>query len=235
MSCATPATPVRRVAVLGKGGLAVRACELVAAAEDMVLDAVVPVADEPDWDVALSAQVAARWPDARLVSGGDWHPLAEDPPDLLLSVLYDRIIGPELFERCGRAVNLHPGPLPRYRGVRPVNWALHNGESMHGVTLHEIDRGVDSGPVISQALFSIWPQIDEVRDVWKRSTEVARVLLEQTLPRLESIVAVPQDASVATTYRRSQSCGLGDRQGWSREHGSALPRACGIKEEQDGS
>lgn len=219
--------PVRRVAVLGKGSLAVRACELIASAEDLTLDVVVPVAEEPDWDQRLSTHVARHWPDTTLVPDGDWRALVGGGHyDLLLSVLYDRIIGPELLAECGRAVNLHPGPLPRYRGVRPVNWALRNGERTHGVTLHEItegDQGVDSGPVLARSVFTIWPEIDEVRDVWARCVAVGRTLLEETLPRLDRITAVAQDPSAATTYRRAQSHLLGDRAGWAREHAEAQP------------
>lgn len=80
------------------------------------MSAVLPVAEEPDWDRHLSAYVGRRWPATTVVTGGDWRALLGGRYDLLLSVLYDRIIGPELLAESGRALNLHPGPLPRYRG-----------------------------------------------------------------------------------------------------------------------
>ncbi|GAA3846919.1 hypothetical protein GCM10022226_83200 [Sphaerisporangium flaviroseum] len=40
-----------------------------------------------------------------------------------------------------------------------MNWALRNGETVHGITIHRIDTGIDTGPVIAEALFSIWPDI----------------------------------------------------------------------------
>ncbi|MEV0373323.1 formyltransferase family protein [Streptomyces sp. NPDC050636] len=216
---------VKRVALLGKGSLAIHAGELVARAPDMSLDTVVPVADEPDWDTGLSDHAARHWPHALLLPSGDWRELEPDRYDLVLSILYDRIIGRRLIEGSGRAINLHPGPLPRYRGVRPVNWALRNGERMHGVTLHEIDEGIDSGPVLAQALFTIWPEIDEVRDVWARSMAVARTLLDETLPRFDRIPAVPQDQAKALTYYRAQNHELGDRSDWTRAQSTSLLKA----------
>ena len=120
--------------------------------------------------------------------------------DLVLSVLYDQIIGPDLINRAERIINFHPGRLPHYRGVRPVNWALHNREHLHGVTIHTIDTGVDTGPVLAEALFSIWPDTDEVQDVWQRSMEHGRILISHTLPRLGHIIPRPQDETLAATH-----------------------------------
>ena len=40
------------------------------------------------------------------------------------------------IDSCKNIINLHNSPLPKYRGVRPINWALKNGEHSHGVTIH---------------------------------------------------------------------------------------------------
>src|SRR5689334_2236181 len=70
--------------------------------------------------------------------------LAGPPPDLLVSVDFDRILGPEVLAlaRLG-AINAHPGMLPRYRGVGVVTWAVQNGEPEVGVTVHHMDEGID--------------------------------------------------------------------------------------------
>lgn len=91
---------------------------------------------------------------------------------------------------------------------------MRNGERLHGITIHEIDEGIDSGPVVAKAHFSIWPEIDEVRDVWDRSMAMGRVLIAETLPRLDHLEAVPQDESQATVYFSSQNHQLGDRLDW---------------------
>ncbi|MHA6763349.1 formyl transferase [Streptacidiphilus sp. PAMC 29251] len=212
---------MKRAAVLGKGSLAAHACAAIAALPDTVLETVVPIADEPDWDIRLSDYVAGRWPATRIVRSGDWRGL-EGRFDLVFSVLYDRIIGPDLIDRADRIINFHPGRLPHYRGVRPVNWALRNREHLHGVTIHVIDTGVDTGPILAEALFSIWPDFDEVRDVWQRSMKHGRLLISDTLPRLDLIVPRVQDEAQAATHRSRDNHQLGDRGGWTRHASGRL-------------
>lgn len=62
---------------------------------------------------------------------------------------YDTILSKELAENDAISIiNIHGGELPKYRGANVLNWALINGESYLGVTIHEIDRNVDSGPIL---------------------------------------------------------------------------------------
>lgn len=72
-------------------------------------------------------------------------------PDLIISTYYRNILPREVLDipRLG-SVNVHPGRLPHYRGPIPTFWALVNGESSCGVTLHFMDAGVDTGPIIAQ-------------------------------------------------------------------------------------
>jgi methionyl-tRNA formyltransferase len=44
--------------------------------------------------------------------------------------------------------NLHPGPLPQYAGLNTPSWAIYRGETSHGVTIHRMDAGIDTGPVV---------------------------------------------------------------------------------------
>lgn len=211
---------MRRAAVLGKGALAAHACETIAALPDVTLDTVIPNAVEPDWDLRLSDYVVRRWPSVRLLRSGDWRDLEPGRCELVFSVLYDTIIGPELIDNTPQILNCHPGPLPAYRGVRPVNWALRNGERSHGITIHAIDSGIDSGPILAEANFTMWPDIDEVRDVWERTMRHGRLLISDTLPRLDRIVPRPQDPTYAATNFSSGIDRLGDRADWTRTSSS---------------
>lgn len=76
--------------------------------------------------------------------------------DLLLNVHSLSIMHGSVTEapRIG-SFNLHPGPLPAYAGLNTVTWAIANGEQSHGVTLHWMDAGVDTGPVAYSASFPI--------------------------------------------------------------------------------
>lgn len=53
------------------------------------------------------------------------------------------------------AFNLHPGPLPYYAGMNAPSWAILNGEKQHGVTLHWMEAGIDTGHIAYQALFDL--------------------------------------------------------------------------------
>jgi methionyl-tRNA formyltransferase len=208
---------MRWVAVLGKGALAAHACDTIAALPGTVLDTVVPNASEPDWDIRLSDYVAERWPETRVLRSGDWRDLEPGRCHLVFSVLYDKIIGPSLIDNTERIINCHPGRLPEYRGARPVNWALRNREHLHGITIHNIDSGIDSGAIIAEAVFSIWPDIDEVKDVWDRSMRHGRMLISDTLPRLDQIVPQAQDETRAVTHYMRDNAALGDRSDWTRK------------------
>lgn len=207
---------MRRAAVLGKGGLAVHACETIAGLPDIVLDTVVPTTPEPSWDLSLTETVAAGWPQVRVVESGAWRELEPGRCDLVVSVLYDKIIGLELIDATRQIINCHLGRLPQYRGVRPVNWALRNGDDLAGITLHVIDEGVDTGPILAEALFSIWPDIDEVRDVWWRAIAHGRQLITDTLPRLDAITPRPQDLALAVTHYSRGNHQLGEGTDWTR-------------------
>jgi hypothetical protein len=178
---ATVSPEARRVILLGKGTLAVRAAEWFLASPRHRLELVVPVIPEPAWTDSLAA--------------------------------FCREQGVPVVDRI---LNLHNGPLPRYRGVSPINWALKNGETSHGVTIHEITEGIDDGPIVAQATYSIHPDIDEVVDVYHRALRFGQLLFEETMPRLDEIHARPQDHSAATYYSGKQNALLGDRRGFTR-------------------
>jgi methionyl-tRNA formyltransferase len=198
---------VKTILVLGKGELAIRACE-IAVASGYFVAGVVPVEPEPEWTASL-----VEW--AR--DYGVPTVALDDAPtvDVALSVYYDRILSPEWIARRGRALNLHNAPLPLYRGVNPINWALKNGEATHGVTLHEVVEEIDAGPIVAQVTFPIWPDVDEVRDVYRRCVAYGRRLLSDVLPILDRLPAVPQEGAT-TYYTRDEASLLEERAGWTR-------------------
>ncbi|MQS07340.1 hypothetical protein [Streptomyces alkaliphilus] len=80
--------------------------------------------------------------------------------------------------------------------------------------------------MFAEALFSIHPQVDEVRDVWERTMRHGRLLISDTLPRLAHLTPTRQDESRAVTHHRRQDEQLGERREWTRAASRpALPRA----------
>jgi methionyl-tRNA formyltransferase len=109
--------------------------------------------------------------------------------------------------RCG-IVNLHFAPLPQYRGRYSAGHALRNGETYFGVTLHYVDEGIDTGPIISERLFEI--EDDTVDSLRAKAFAAGRVLFESWAPRLveaaevgERVPAWRQDEAKAHYYNRA--------------------------------
>jgi methionyl-tRNA formyltransferase len=204
----------KSVIVMGKGSLAIKISRWFMQSSDYELLCVVPVIPEPAWTEsflswAKSVQVPAiesgHYKDIPGVHNDNWS------VDLVFSVFYDRIIKPWFINKCKRILNIHNGPLPKYRGVAPINWALKNNEIQHGVTIHEVTEGIDDGPIVAQLIYSIYPEFDEVIDVYNRALNYAWVLFEQTMPILDKIKARPQDHTMATYYSKQDSYKLGER------------------------
>ena len=178
-------------------------------------ETVAVVQSEPDWEPRLSwLMEQGPFKHVNVISG---HKDLRAHYDVAFSVFYDRILPPWLIDRIGLPLNLHPAPLPRYRGVRPINWALKNGEREHGVTIHRMTYGVDDGPIYGRVTFPIWPEIDEVRDVYERMLVEARNLMKEVIPRLHEIEPYEQDHDEATINRSADNHLLGDRSDWTRE------------------
>jgi methionyl-tRNA formyltransferase len=200
------------VAVLGKGDLAIRIAEFFTAPEcSFTLVGVVPVLPEPAWTASFS-----DWAHSRQVSMFDHYRDLPDGIDLAFSCFYDKILPSEFIRREKKVVNLHNGPLPRYRGVNPINWALKNGEREHGVTIHEVTPGIDDGPILAQVKYSIYPEIEEVRDVYVKALEFGWTLFRMTIGSLLEIQGVEQDHSQASYYGKRDFERLGDRSAWTR-------------------
>ena len=215
-----------RILVLGKGEMAIRAGEFILRhrydSPYYDFHCAVPVVPEPDWAPSFASWCGSCG--IHTVQSGDWR-LVVGVYDLALSIFYDRRIGKDLIDRCGRFVNLHNGLLPQYRGCRPINWALKNGDAMAGVTLHEVTPRFDDGPIVAQVAFSLYPD-DEVASVYQRACEFGFTLLTETLPSLDTIEGVPQDESKARYYTMKDAERLGDRAEW-RRHVRSTPPAAG--------
>lgn len=87
--------------------------------------------------------------DARDAAIGDW--LEEREVDLVVLAGYMQLLSPAFIERFpNRIVNVHPALLPAFPGLDAIEQALEHGVRITGVTVHFVDEGVDSGPIILQ-------------------------------------------------------------------------------------
>lgn len=126
-------------------------------------------------------------------------------PDLLLTAFYPKIYKRPLLEAVPRgSVNLHFAPLPRYRGSYPGAWAIINGEKQHGITMHYMDPGVDSGDIIGQIMVDIAPD-DTGLSLYKKCEEAGLELLRATWPKLAAgeVQRIPQDPAKVLYHDRT--------------------------------
>ncbi|MGH2813172.1 MAG: methionyl-tRNA formyltransferase [Actinomycetota bacterium] len=120
--------------------------------------------------------------------------------DVFVVVAYGLILPEEVLKtpRLG-CVNVHFSLLPKLRGAAPVQWALIEGHSETGVTIMQMDAGMDTGPIISQTVEPV-TEADTAGSLEARLADLGAPLLLQALDEMESGEArpVPQDDSRAT-------------------------------------
>ncbi len=105
-------------------------------------------------------------------------------PDLVVSAGFMKILGKEFLARFGgRIVNTHPALLPSFPGAHGVRDALAYGVRVTGCTVHFVDEGVDTGPIIAQGVVEVRDEDDESA-LHERIKEVERALLVEVVGRL---------------------------------------------------
>jgi UDP-4-amino-4-deoxy-L-arabinose formyltransferase/UDP-glucuronic acid dehydrogenase (UDP-4-keto-hexauronic acid decarboxylating) len=129
-------------------------------------------------------------------------------PDLLFTAFYSQIYKRRLLEVVGSSINLHFAPLPRYRGSYPGAWAIINGESQHGVTLHYMDPGVDSGDIIAQIMVDISPR-ETGLSLYDKCEKAGLDLLRETWPKIAAgdVQPTPQDQQAVLYHDRTYPYG----------------------------
>jgi phosphoribosylglycinamide formyltransferase-1 len=112
--------------------------------------------------------------------------LEERGVELLVLAGFMEICGRPFFERfAGRIVNVHPSLLPAFAGIRAIEQALDYGVKVMGVTVHFVDEGVDSGPIIMQEAFDVFPYSGDIAAIEEKIHEIEHRLL----PRAVRLIA----------------------------------------------
>jgi phosphoribosylglycinamide formyltransferase-1 len=120
--------------------------------------------DRDAWDTALTGAVAAY------------------EPDLVVSAGFMKLLGPRFLDRF-TVVNTHPALLPAFPGAHAVRDALAYGVRVTGCTVHLVDSGVDTGPIIAQRAVEVAESDDEAV-LHERIKTVERTLLVDVVGRM---------------------------------------------------
>jgi phosphoribosylglycinamide formyltransferase-1 len=132
----------------------------------------------PDYPAAVVAVGADRAGTAAL------RRAAAHRPDLIVTAGFMKILGPAFLDRFGgRIVNTHPALLPAFPGPYPVADALAHGVRVTGATMHLVDAGVDTGPILAQRAVEVLPGDTEQR-LHERIKVVERRMLVEVVAEL---------------------------------------------------
>jgi methionyl-tRNA formyltransferase len=201
-----------RIAFLGTPEFAVPSLEaLLRAGHELV--AVVAQPDRPAGrGQALRAPATKVWAEAHGVAvlqpekvrdGALAARLAAVRPDALAVAAYGRILGADLLSLAPYgAINVHGSLLPRWRGAAPIQWAVASGDRETGVTIMQMDVGLDTGDILLQRAAPIGPD-DTAETLSERLADLGGAALVEALDGLArgTIVPVRQDAALATAAR----------------------------------
>ena len=183
-----PSAPARLV-VLASGTGSLLASLLDAAVDDYP-GRVVAVGADRDCkalDIAATAAVSTYtvrlgdYPDRAAWDAAITDATAAHEPDLVVSAGFMKILGPQFLSRfLGRVINTHPALLPAFPGAHAVPASLAYGVKVTGCTVHLVDEGTDTGPILAQEAVPVLDDDDEAT-LHERIKVVERRLLVDVL------------------------------------------------------
>jgi methionyl-tRNA formyltransferase len=208
-----------RVVFMGTPGFAVPSLEALLESQEVVGVVAQPdrragrgrsVQFSPVKEAALAGNVSVYQP--RSVSAPKaLERLRAWKPDVIVVAAYGQILSEDVLQVVdGRAVNVHASLLPRWRGAAPVAAAILAGDASAGVTIMEMVRALDAGPIVAQEATPI--RADDTRaTLQSRLAELGARLLVDTLPGyLEGDIAPRSQAGGQVTYapqlRKEHGC-----------------------------
>lgn len=107
-------------------------------------------------------------------------------PDLFIIAGYPQIFKKRIIKIPKKmAINLHAGPLPKYRGGSPLNWQIINQEKKIGISIIKIDQGIDTGPILMQKKFN-FNKNDDIESVHKKANIHFYLLLTSLIKKIKN-------------------------------------------------
>jgi methionyl-tRNA formyltransferase len=127
--------------------------------------------------------------------------LRESGAEVAIVVAYGKILPKAVLTALPRGcLNVHGSLLPRYRGAAPVQWAVINGDPTTGISIMQLDEGMDTGPVLLEREVAIGPE-ETSGELLARLAPIGASALVDALGELDALVAKPQDHEEASHAR----------------------------------
>lgn len=121
-------------------------------------------------------------------------------PEIMVVAAFGQILPKEILDMPKyRCINVHASLLPKYRGAAPIQWAVINGEEYSGVTIMQMDIGIDTGDIITQRKVRL-AEDETGGSLFDRLAQVGGELCVETMQLIEEGKAVwtPQEESLST-------------------------------------
>ena len=126
----------------------------------------------------------ADYPEKRLLDKAIANKLKEMSIDLICLAGYMQILGKEFIQTfSGKIINIHPSLLPAFPGLNPQKQAIEYGVKFSGCTVHFVDEGIDSGPIILQTAVPVYDN-DQEESLSKRILEQEHYLYPKAIKLL---------------------------------------------------
>ncbi|WP_126447127.1 methionyl-tRNA formyltransferase [Sulfuricystis multivorans] len=151
----------------------------------------------PVKDVALAHGIAVHQPE-KLRDPATHAPLIAAAPDVLVVAAYGLILPPAVLDIPRRGcVNIHASLLPRWRGAAPIARAIEAGDLETGITIMQMDAGLDTGPMLLAERLKIGPD-ETAESLTDKLANLGGRLIVEALTRLDSLKPTPQPEQGAT-------------------------------------
>ena len=143
--------------------------------------------------------------------------LKEYPADLFVVAAFGQILSQEILDLPPfGCINIHASLLPKYRGAAPIQWAVINGETKSGVTIQQMEKGLDTGDILLKREIPVEPK-ETGESLYGKLMALGAELVVEALPLIESGKITPQkqdDSASSYAPRLTKEMGCID---WSKD------------------
>ena len=137
---------------------------------------------------------------AKLRDGSAFEIIRDLAPEVIVVAAYGKIIPKDILDypRFG-CVNVHGSLLPQYRGAAPIQWSVINGDAQTGVTIMQMNEGIDTGDILYQKAIPIAPD-DTAESMFDRLAALGADMLAEALEKLPEgeLTPIMQEEALAT-------------------------------------
>lgn len=192
--------------IIGETTLVIRCGEILLGRGHTVLGVISTDANVSSWAASRGIQSINSAVDLLQV-------LTREPYDYLFSVVNDQVLGPDVLATPLRgAINYHDGPLPRYAGMHVTSWAIMHGETVHGITWHEMAAAVDGGHILKSKEIAV-AENDTALSLNAKCYEAATEAFAELVDALDTSAEMPREQDLGertyfSRYRRPPAAGV---------------------------